>query len=54
MSTIPVDSPLISILQRLGKHEPNGAAFGALTLRYADSQVAVARHLGTGLLTSML
>jgi len=54
LKTFPEGDPRISLIALLGKQAPHYPVLGSITVRYAGEQIEMARHLGTGLLTSML
>lgn len=51
---LPTGDQRMSLIPLLAKHGPAFGPLRELTIRYVSDQVAMARHLGTGLLTSML
>lgn len=55
MLTLPEGSPHLQLLPLLEKHAPHFATVQDVDLRYcSEKQIAIARHLGTGILTSLL
>ncbi|KAK7201559.1 hypothetical protein NESM_000220200 [Novymonas esmeraldas] len=54
LSVLPEASPLLQLIPLIAKHAPQYPVLGSMTARYIEDQVMIARHLGTGQLTSLL
>lgn len=55
LHALPEGSPHLALLPLLGKHAPHYPVLSDLEIRYgAEHQIGIARHLGTGILTSLL